>query len=323
MNAFLEQPACAEERGTWCANVYELTGHDWLAASADWLIAKPLKILLILGIAFLIRFALHRVIGKVTTPPPNGESKSPALLRSLRERSSVLNSDTLAERRRQRAATIGSVLKSITSFVVFLIAAMLVLSELGINLGPILASAGVVGVAVGFGAQNLVRDFLSGIFMMVEDQYGVGDYIDAGEAEGTVETVGLRVTTLRDINGTVWYVRNGEIMRVGNYSQSYAVAVVNVPLAYNSNIDGASELLATVAQQVTGEDPVRAEVLEAPEVLGVTAMTPEYIQLRLTVKVKPGSQWMVQRALHGRITTALAEAGFERPMPRIFGGNNP
>ncbi|MBA0126416.1 mechanosensitive ion channel family protein [Haloechinothrix sp. YIM 98757] len=319
MNAFLSQPECAKETGTWCANVYRLTGNDWIAASADWLVAKPLKILVVLAAALVLRYLLHKLINRVTRLPRENNGKTPALLRPLRERAPGVAGTTLIERRQQRAKTLGSVLRSITSFVIFGIAGLQILAELGINLGPLLASAGVAGVALGFGAQNLVQDFLSGLFMMVEDQYGVGDYVDGGEAEGTVEAVGMRVTTLRDINGTVWYVRNGQIMRIGNYSQSFAVAVVDVPIAYNSDVERASELLGTVAAQVTSEDPVRSEVMEPPEVLGVTAMTPENIQLRLTVKVKPGSQWMVQRALAGKISTALTEAGFERPLPRLFG----
>lgn len=319
MHVYLNQPACVEETGTWCATVYRVTSNEWLAASADWLIAKPLRILLILLIAFLARYLLRRLINRLTRPPSDDSETGPALLRPLRERAPGMLSGMVAERRRQRAQTLGSVLKSITTFVVLGIAGIQILAELGINLGPILASAGVVGVALGFGAQNLVRDFLSGMFMMVEDQYGVGDYIDAGSAEGTVEGIGLRVSTLRDVNGTVWYVRNGEIMRVGNYSQSFAFAVVDVPLPYETDIERASNLLTRVAHDVTNEEPIRAEVIESPEVLGVNSMTPEGIKVRITAKVRPGSQWMVQRALHGRITTALAEAGFERPLPRLFG----
>ena len=125
----------------------------------------------------------------------------------------------------------------------------MVLGEFGVDLAPILASAGIVGVAIGFGAQNLVKDFLSGMFMMLEDQYGVGDIVDLGQASGTVEAVGLRITTLRDVNGTVWYVRNGEILRVGNKSQGFAVAVVDVPVAHGTDVAEASEAAARVAQE--------------------------------------------------------------------------
>lgn len=222
------------------------------------------------------------------------------------------------ERRRQRAQTIGSVLKSTSTFLIYGLAFILVLGELGINLGPIIASAGIIGVAIGFGAQNLVKDFLSGIFMMVEDQYGVGDVVDIGEATGTVEAVGLRITTLRDVKGTVWYVRNGEVLRVGNSSQGFAIALVDVPLGYSADVERASTVLMAAASTATSSELLRENVLEPPEMLGVESVTPEGIQLRLTVKVRPGKQWAVQRALRGQLLAALEEAGFEPPLGRLF-----
>ena len=197
--------------------------------------------------------------------------------------------------------------------VVLLIGSVMVLAEFGVNLGPILASAGIVGVAVGFGAQNLVRDFLSGMFMLLEDQYGVGDIVDVGEASGVVEAVGLRITTLRDVNGTVWYVRNGEILRVGNKSQGYAVAVVDVPLAHSADIQEAVALAAaTATERVAGEDVADA-VLEPPTVLGVERVGPEGVTLRLTVRVTAGEQFAVQRALNAALTDAFDAAGLPRP----------
>jgi small conductance mechanosensitive channel len=189
-----------------------------------------------------------------------------------------------------------------------------------VALGPILASAGIVGVAVGFGAQNLVRDFLSGMFMLLEDQYGVGDIVDLGEASGTVEAVGLRITTIRDLQGTVWYVRNGEILRVGNKSQGYAVAVVDLPLAHSADMAEASELAGRVAAERVGEEDIAEDVLEDPEVLGVEKVTAEGATLRLTVKVNPGRQWAVQRALNAAITDAFDDHDVPRPVPLALGG---
>ncbi|WP_197320309.1 mechanosensitive ion channel family protein [Saccharomonospora sp. NB11] len=326
MEEFLsEPPACTDEVGSWCAQVYRITGNEWLAASADWLVARPLRIVLILLGAFLVRFLVRKVIDRLTRPPADdqgldSESKVPALLRPLKERVApeVLGPVAL-ERRRQRAQTIGSVLKSMTSFVVFGLAFVLILGELGINLAPILASAGIVGVAIGFGAQNLVRDFLSGIFMMLEDQYGVGDVVDVGEAVGTVESVGLRITTLRDLNGTVWYVRNGEVLRVGNFSQGYAVAVVDIPLGYETDVTKATSVLEDVTKEAVNLESIRPDVLEAPQLLGVENVTPEAIQFRITTKVRPGRQWAVQRALRGEIMRALEREGFDPPLGRLFG----
>jgi small conductance mechanosensitive channel len=297
--------------------VYDVTNNLWLAGSANWLITKPVKILMIIVIAFVVRLILRRLINRVTTLPKTG-GKLPSMLRPLRERAPEVLGSAVIERRRQRAMTIGSVLKSMATFLVYGLAFILVLGELGINLGPIIASAGIIGVAIGFGAQNLVKDFLSGIFMMVEDQYGVGDVVDVGEASGTVESVGLRITTLRDVKGTVWYVRNGEVLRVGNSSQGFAVALVDVPLGYTADVERAAAVLAAAASTATESDALKDNILEPPEMLGVESVTPEGLQLRLTVKVRPGKQWAVQRALRAQLLAALEEAGFDPPLGRLF-----
>jgi len=321
VNAVLSAPpACISEAGTWCAQVYSVTHNEWLAASAGWLVTKPLRIVLIVVIAFVVRYFTRRLIDRVTTlPASNGEAKNlPALLRPLRERAPDMLGTAVTERRRQRARTIGSVLKSMATFVIYGLAFILVLGELGIDLAPIIASAGIVGVALGFGAQNLVKDFLSGMFMMIEDQYGVGDVVDIGAATGTVEAVGLRITTLRDLKGTVWYVRNGEVLRVGNSSQGFAVAVVDVPLGYSADVERATGVLMAAATSATENEALSANVLEPPEMLGVEQVTPEGIVLRLTVKVRPGKQWAVQRKLRGQLLAALEEAGFEPPLGRFL-----
>jgi small conductance mechanosensitive channel len=310
-----QPPACIREDGTWCQQVFKLTHNEWLAASADWLVAKPLRILMILVIAFLVRFLARRLIDRLTR---DTDGRTPTLLRPLRERAPQALGVLVSERRNQRARTIGSVLKSIISFVVFGLAFILVLGELGLDLAPIVASAGIVGVAIGFGAQNLVKDFLSGIFMVLEDQYGVGDVVDVGPASGTIEAVGLRVTTLRDVNGTVWYVRNGEILRVGNSSQGFAVAVLDLPVAHGTDVDRAIEILGEVAEEATTTEPLSDDVLEPAEVLGVEKITSEGVMLRLIVKVRPGRQWAVQRALRGKIMNGFEEAGIEPPIARLL-----
>ncbi|GGS42287.1 MULTISPECIES: mechanosensitive ion channel family protein [Actinokineospora] len=310
----LEPPKCVGEADSWCTQVFELTGSAWLAASADWLIAKPLTILLILVVAVIVRLLARKAIDRLT----NGDGKTPKLLRPLKERAPQALGSILSERRAQRAKTIGSVLKSIVTAVVFGLAFMLVLGELGVNLAPIIASAGIVGVALGFGAQNLVRDFLSGIFMLLEDQYGVGDIVDLGEATGTIEGVGLRVTTLRDLNGTVWYVRNGEILRVGNFSQGFAVAVVDLPVGYSADAEQVTSILRRVSGELTEDSDHATDVIEPPEVLGVEKVTPEGMTFRVTVKVRPGRQWAVQRALRARAMAALEEADIQPPLGRLF-----
>ncbi|MGH3567834.1 MAG: mechanosensitive ion channel family protein [Pseudonocardia sp.] len=306
------QPACATEAGTWCARFYEWTNNDFLARSADTIVDKTLTIALIVMFAVVARILLHRAIARIVDGTAKGrgsrlvQGRVPSRLRQA-------TAPLVSSRRAQRARTIGSVLRSISSTVVLVLALVMILAEFGVALGPILASAGIVGVALGFGAQNLVRDFLSGMFMLLEDQYGVGDVVDIGEASGTVEAVGLRITTVRDATGTVWYVRNGEILRVGNKSQGYAVAVVDVPLAHHADLAEATTLAGRVAVERVAEADIAADVLEQPEVLGVERVGPEGVTMRITVRVNPGRQWAVQRALNAAISEAYDDAEMPRP----------
>lgn len=272
------------------------------------IIAGGIKIILILIAAFVIRAMLRKVIDRITTPGKEG--KKPGLLKPLRERAPQALGNLISERREQRARTIGSVLKSIVTIMIFGIAFLEVLIVVKLDVTPVLTSAGILGVAIGFGAQNLVKDFLAGMFMLLEDQYGVGDVVDLGPATGTVEAVALRTTTIRDTGGTVWYVRNGEILRVGNSSQGFAVAVVDLPLSYGANLVEATQVLERKVAEVADKDPLKADITAKPEVLGVEKFTPEGITLRVTAKTRPGRQWAVQRNLRAQLMPALEEAGF-------------
>jgi moderate conductance mechanosensitive channel len=293
-----------------CEQIYDWTGLDWLASGSYFLLVKPLRILLIVLGAIAVRFVIHRLISRLTrqaaTPGPGI-----AVLRPLRSRMPVLGANQpngVSERRRARAEALGSILRSIASAVVFGVAFMLVLDELGVNLAPILAGAGVLGLAIGFGAQNLVRDFLSGLFMLFEDQYGVGDTVGIGDVEGTVEAVGLRITTVRDQTGVVWYIRNGEIQKLANKSQGWALVMVDMPIGF-VDVDEASEVLRTAATEWAESEEWRAEVIEPPEVLGVEEVTTDGAVVRTTVKTPAEAQWRVARELRRRLTEALAEAG--------------
>ncbi|WP_250283508.1 mechanosensitive ion channel family protein [Frankia sp. CiP1_Cm_nod2] len=303
------QNACGDRPGVLCRTVYDVTHSQYLAGGANVFVGTPLKIVLILVAAFLIRSLLHRFIIRTTRRASNGGSGG--LLRSGR---TVLlgafgDPAVLLERRRQRAETVGSLLRSITSIIVFGIAFVTVLGELDINLAPIVASAGIVGVAVGFGAQNLVRDFLAGMFMLLEDQYGVGDVIDVGPVSGNVEAVSLRVTRLRDVEGTVWYVRNGEIARVGNKGQQWARTVLDVPLDYDTDVATAKRILKRTADKLWTDPRFAAAILEEPEVWGMETMTADGYTLRVIVKTQPLKQWEIARALRERFRAALDAEG--------------
>ncbi len=287
--------------------------HGFWHQHADLLIAKPLKIAAIILIALIVRVLAHRAIGRLTRSSAQGAV--PRILSPLTERareSAFWESSGLAsERRKQRADTIGSVLRSAVSFLVFVTGFLLVLQVFEVNLAPFIAGTSLVGVAVGFGAQNVVKDFLSGMFMMLEDQYGVGDVIDVKEATGTVEAVGLRTTRLRDVEGVVWYVRNGEITRVGNLSQQYAQVVLDVPIAAADDPAAASAAIAAAAEQLHAEPNWSASFLAEPEVLGLQSVTRDELVIRLVARVRPLEQWRVARELRARIQHRLATLSTE------------
>ncbi|MGI5245187.1 mechanosensitive ion channel family protein [Dactylosporangium sp. CA-139066] len=299
------RPSCAATNGL-CDFVFDKTNSRWLAESSYWVLVKPVTIALIILIAFVIRAIIHRSIDRLIKHTVAEREGGGTLLRPLRNRLPTLTLPS--ERRNQRARALGSVLRSIASAVVFTIAAMLVLGEIGINLGPLLASAGIAGLAIGFGAQNLVKDFIAGLFMLLEDQYGVGDVVDVGETSGTVEAVGLRITTIRDAAGVVWYVRNGEIVRVGNKSQGWAVVNIDVPVGFVS-VEQATAVLREAAEDFASDPHFADDFIDPPKVLGVEQLTADGAVLRTTVKTSTEAQWRVGRELRKRLTEGLERAG--------------
>jgi len=271
--------------------------------------------------AVLLRWVLHRAIDQVVenamTRAARRENQTP------RRASRILAQATGANqaRRTQRAATTGAILKSTSTFVIFAMALLTVMGALGLPLGPLLASAGVVGVALGFGAQSLVKDFLSGIFMMLEDQYGVGDVIDTGEAIGTVEDVTLRVTKVRDASGIVWYIRNGEIIRVGNRSQGWSTALVDIPVGYSENLDVVLPLIRKIMHELEGDAAWADLLLEEPVVAGVESIAGSVVTVRIFAKCAPNENFSVQREIRERVKAAFDAAGIRAPqIMQHFGG---
>ena len=263
--------------------------------------------------AVVLRWVLHRaidrIVGSALTRAAGNESQTPRRASRVLAQATGLNH----ARSTQRAATMGAVLKSTSTFVISTLALLTVLGAVGLPLGPLLASAGVVGVALGFGAQSLVKDFLSGIFMILEDQYGVGDVIDAGEAVGTVEDVTLRVTRLRDANGIVWYVRNGEIVRVGNRSQGWSTALVDIPVGYDESLDVVLPLIRKVVHDLDAADEWTTRLLEEPVVAGVESMAGGVVTVRIIAKCAPNENFAVQREIRERVKAAFDQAGIRAP----------
>jgi len=285
----------------------------------QWLVTDGLRILVTIVLAALAIAVLHRLIDRVVATMT---SKSARRLAESGRAGRVLASATgmANERQRQRVETVGSLLRSIVTFVVVTLAVLTIMALVGIPLGPLLASAGVAGVALGIGAQSLVKDFLSGIFMIMEDQYGVGDVIDTGEAIGTVEEVTLRITRLRDANGITWYVRNGEIIRVGNRSQGYSTAIVDMPVSYAESVERVVGVIRDTATAM-GQDPDwEDKFVEEPQVLGVESIVGMTMTIRTIAQCVPGENFAVQREMRERLKAALDAAEVQAPPLGPFGG---
>lgn len=302
-----------------CAQVYDWTDSHRAANTADLLVGTPLVLAGLFVLLLVVRWVLHRLIDRVVRRAEEGVlpgavsgrfglPRTPAAGEHLHARDLAVTT-----RRAQRAKTIGDLFKSMVTGVLVAIIGTMMLSEIGVDIAPIIASAGILGVALGFGAQSLVKDFLSGVFMIVEDQYGVGDVIDVGEATGTVEAVTLRVTRLRDLNGTVWYVPNGEIMRVGNMSQNWSRAVVDVSVAYSEDLTRVKRVLSEIAHDLWDDDDFRELIIEEPEVTGVEMLAADSVNLRVMVKTLPMEQWAIARELRQRIKSRFDHEGIEIP----------
>jgi moderate conductance mechanosensitive channel len=299
-----------------CDAAWKLTGNEQLSDIADLIIGKPLAIVGLVVLGLLVRFIAHRLVDRLVSRAEEGVLPDRVSRLGRRRTAQVSAAEAARDlatsnRRVQRAKTMGDLLKSVVTGVLVAVFGTMILSELGVNIAPIIASAGIVGVALGFGAQSLVKDFLSGIFMIFEDQFGVGDVVDVGEASGTVEAVSLRVTRLRDLSGTVWYVPNGEILRVGNQSQNWARAVVDVMVGYDEDLARAQRILKEVGHDLWEDSDLKDVIIEEPEVTGVESMSTDGVTLRMLVKTLPMQQWAVARDLRQRIKARFDHEGIE------------
>jgi moderate conductance mechanosensitive channel len=310
------QQACGDDPSFICRRVLDWTGSEAWSEAADKLLATPLTILLIVLLAYVANLIVRRAIRRLTDKIADPDSQLRIQKLKKRAPTAIVDTGTVSLRSAARAQTLALVLRSIASVLIWTIAVTMILGELGVNLGPLIAGAGIAGVALGFGAQSLVKDFLSGIFMLVEDQYGVGDIVDVGEATGTVEAVTLRTTRIRSVEGTVWHVPNGTIDRVGNMSQQWARALLDVEVAYGTEVDDAQRVIKSIADGVAQDPEWRGRILEAPEVWGIESLGPDAISIRLVVKTRPGDQFPVMRELRRRLSEAFLREGIEMPFPQ-------
>jgi moderate conductance mechanosensitive channel len=319
MSPASSDPACWEATGGICRFVYDATdGNETLARLADWLVAAPLQIVLILAIAAVLARLSRRWVSRWVRSviAPDREATARRLKRLGVTPPNVLAADIRDPRRDTRAQVISTVVGGSLSVLIWTVAIISALGRAGFDLGPLIAGAGIAGVALGFGAQSLVKDWIAGLFILLEDQYGVGDVVDLGEATGSVERFSLRATVLRGVDGIVWHVPNGEVVRVGNRSQLWSVALLDVDVAYSTEIETASTLLHQTAAAVCESSEFADTVLEPPAVLGVERLGADGVTLRLMVKTTPGAQWALQRALRASVKQAFDQHGVEIPFPQ-------
>jgi small conductance mechanosensitive channel len=311
-------PPCFEQDGTVCSYVYRQFGqNERLAEIANWLVDRPLRVAIVLTVTWIVakiaRRWVRRLVSRLIAPTSTPRERLERMGIDIPARLGQVGADP---RRTARAASISQVLANTAVVAIWTIGAITVFDVVGIELGPLIAGAGIAGVALGFGAQSLVKDCIAGLFMLAEDQYGIGDVVDLGEAIGVVEEVSLRTTVLRGVDGTVWHVPNGVVQRVGNKSQLWSVAVLDVDVAYDTDLVRARELLHRAASEVCDSEEFAAHVLESPTVLGVETLGADGVTLRLTVKVEPGTQWGLQRAMREHVKAVFDREAIEIPFPQ-------
>ncbi|MDO5032904.1 mechanosensitive ion channel family protein [Corynebacterium sp.] len=283
-----------------------------------WLVERPIHIAIILIIAIVAHWLLRRLITQLANNSiKSGSLRSQIAPKRHRRQQDTALAKTHEARRVSRIQTLAGVGRSAVAIFIWVCAGLAILDKVGINIAPLVASAGVVGVALGFGAQSLVKDFLSGIFMLLEDQYGIGDCIDLGNGVfGDVESISLRITTVRDIDGALWYVRNGEILQVANHSDQYSVARIQVPAALSNDPEKAFSVIEQAAMEAAKEEGIREDLLSEPDVNGITSLEVDHMSFRISVKTLPGQQWSVQRKMQAKILNAMHRNGIDTPYPQ-------
>lgn len=261
----------------------------------EWLSVKGVKILLILAGGYVLFLVVGVLISRIVR---------------------LITRDRLSETQiAQRAKTLGGVLRGTARFAVIFVVGLMVLREVGVDPTPVLAGAGIAGLAVGFGAQNLVRDVINGFFVLFENQFGVGDVVEIGTGKGKVEHMNLRVTQLRDVEGRLHIIPNGEIKKVTNFSKAWARAVVDIGVSCKEDVDRVLSLIADEGEKLSADKKFKPRLLEKPQVLGVQEFGPAGMVLRIWVKTKPAAQGDTERELRKRIKRRLDAEKVELPFP--------
>lgn len=293
--------------GQLCEALYEVTDNERVSEVTSFLVGVPLKIILVLTLALLANWLVKRAITRFAE----------RLARETVAHGEAIVDERTVTRASERAATISSLLRSLTTAVVFGAAAIMILEALGIGVVAVIASAGVVGLAVGFGAQSVVEDLLRGMFMLAEDQFGVGDRIDVGAVNGYVERVTLRTTVIRDPQGTIWHVPNSEISWVANENQTHSRATIVIGVTYGVDLDRATSVLEEAAQAAADDPAWRDRVDGRPQVQGVHELGDDAVMIRVITWVAASERRAYERHLRRRLKEALDQAGIAMPNRQI------
>lgn len=294
--------------------------REWFDGVTEQLVPFVVVLAFVVVVWFIGVLVINAVTRTIERGAPLNDPRARKALSKARiklpEHQQTVDARLEAERRRQRAGTLNRVLKSALAIVLIILIVMVALAILGVPVGPMLASAGIVGVALGFGAQSLVKDVLAGIFMLLEDQYGVNDIVDLGEAVGAVEEITLRATRLRALDGTVWYVPNGEITRVGNMTRMWSRVMLEVRFAYDTDVEEARQAMLDAVTAAAERDPEVADsILDKPSVAGIESLEYNAIMLRLLCQTNPAMQWAVQREIRLEMRRLFAERGIRLAVP--------
>ena len=296
---------CGTKPNLVCEGVWNATHNEWLARAADWLIAKPFAAIIVILVAWLISSWLRKAVTRIIDRAGRSSRAATTALQKIGG-----EEVTLTDAREQaRIATLGTVARTSVSWFVWAVAALVVLGIFSINLGPLLAGAGIAAIAVGLGAQSFVRDCIAGFFIILEDQCGVGDEVDLGHATGTVESLSLRMVRVRGGDGTLWTVPAGSIVRVGNRARSWSQGNVDVTLPQGTDLDAAIAALDEAAGVLWDRRQAEEVLVERPVVLGVERMDTSDVVLRMTLRTRPGKQWPLMRELRLEATKSLATHG--------------
>lgn len=277
------------------------------------------RILLIVAGAFVAAWVLRLLLNRAVHGIVRGVKRS----QNVDSTQELAAGPHLNARAVQRTRTLGSFGRNVISWLLVIIALFLILAQFNVNLTAIIASAGFVAAGLAFGAQNLVKDVLNGLFMVFEDQMGVGDLITVGEITGTVENVGIRVTQVRASDGTLWFVRNGEILTLGNASQGWGRAIMDITVSAEEDLDLVERAALESAQELLRSPEFARRVTGEPEVLGLESVYGDRATIRLTVRTRPEAQFSVQRELRARIRKRFGELGIQLAdeLPKSPGGS--